>query len=132
MRNTMADNAASGMYARAPVKKTRINTMIATVTKSDSWLRPPALSTICVFVGLPLTTKVPDSPANIGQCQTDQVGILAESIVVERGKGARGRCALGQDDHEHRKGRRKQRGHDWPAPVDLGQTEVGDHSERLR
>ena len=28
-----------------------------------SWLRPPALSTICVLVGLPLTTKVPDNAA---------------------------------------------------------------------
>ena len=28
-----------------------------------SWLVPPALSTIWVLVGLPLTTKVPESPA---------------------------------------------------------------------
>ena len=28
-----------------------------------SWLRPPALSTTCVLVGLPLTTKVPDNAA---------------------------------------------------------------------
>ena len=28
-----------------------------------SWLRPPALSTICVLVGLPLTTKVPENAA---------------------------------------------------------------------
>ncbi len=28
-----------------------------------SWLRPPALSTICALVGLPLTTNVPENAA---------------------------------------------------------------------
>ena len=39
--------------------------------------------------------------ANIGQGQTDQVGVLAETLVVARGISAGGRRALRQDDHEH-------------------------------
>jgi hypothetical protein len=35
----------------------------ALVVSWASWLRPPALSATCVWVGLPLTTKVPDNAA---------------------------------------------------------------------
>ena len=36
---------------------------MAAVVSWASWLRPPALSSVCVLVGLPLTTKVPESAA---------------------------------------------------------------------
>ena len=71
--------------------------------------------------------------ANIGQGQTDQVGVLAETLAVARGIGAGGRRALRQDDHEHRKGRRNQGRDDGASSsrpwADPG---VADHSERLR
>ena len=35
----------------------------ALVVSWASWLRPPALSVTCVWVGLPFTTKAPDSAA---------------------------------------------------------------------
>ena len=35
----------------------------AAVVSWASWLRPPALSTIWVLVGLPLTTNVPENAA---------------------------------------------------------------------
>jgi hypothetical protein len=45
------------------VSSTRtINTTTAAASW-DSWLRPRALSTICVLVGLPLTTNVPENAA---------------------------------------------------------------------
>ena len=37
--------------------------MIPAVESIASWLRPPALSTIWVLVGLPFTTNVPVNPA---------------------------------------------------------------------
>ncbi len=65
-----------------------------------------------------------ETGANIGQSQPDQVGVLAEILVVARGKGAGGRGALCQDDDEHRERRWNQRRHDWPVPVDRWQTEM--------
>ena len=64
IRNTIDASTASGMYCRGFVRNnSTIKTMNA-VTNCESWLRPPALSTICVFVGLPFTTNVPDKPAD--------------------------------------------------------------------
>ncbi len=37
----------------------------AAVVSWASWLRPPALSTICALVGLPLTTNVPENAATV-------------------------------------------------------------------
>jgi hypothetical protein len=54
------------------------------MTAIDSWLRPPALSTNCVLVGVPLSTKVPDRPTPIELhdyiCQT----LILLSIAIER------------------------------------------------
>ena len=59
MRKTTAASTALGMYDSGAVRKSRtMPTTIAIVT-CDTWLLPPALSTIWVLVGLPLTTNVP-------------------------------------------------------------------------
>ena len=47
--------------------------------------------------------------ADVGQPQADEVGVLAEPLVVAGSVGARGGRALGQDDHEHHKGGGQQR-----------------------
>ena len=63
IRKTTDESTASGMYWRGLVRNSRTITTMPTVVSDATWLRPPALSTICVFVGLPLTTNVPDRPA---------------------------------------------------------------------
>ena len=63
IRNTTEASTASGMYWSGFVRNSSTIATIPTVARAETWLRPPALSTICVFVGLPLTTKVPESPA---------------------------------------------------------------------
>jgi hypothetical protein len=45
------------------VAKSRTNSTTAPVVSWASWLRPPAPSTICVWVGLPLTTNAPENAA---------------------------------------------------------------------
>jgi hypothetical protein len=45
------------------VSSTKTISTTAKAVSWDSWLRPPALSTICVLVGLPLTTNVPENAA---------------------------------------------------------------------
>ena len=75
-----------------------------------SWLRPPAPSTICVLVGLPFTTKVPDRPAAaLASAEADEVDVLVERLVVLRRVGARRRRALGEDHDEDRHGGAQQR-----------------------
>jgi len=76
------------------------------------------------LVGLPHDEGSGQASANIGQGQTDQIGVLAETLVVARGKGAGGRRALCQDDHEQSKGRGNQSRYEWPAPLHCGQTQV--------
>ena len=51
------------MYDSGTVRNSRTTTTTAAVVSCASWLLPPALSTISVFVGLPLTTNVPEMPA---------------------------------------------------------------------
>ena len=63
MRNTTEASTAFGMEASGPVRKSRTTATIAPAVSWAIWLRPPALSTISVLVGLPLTTKVPVMPA---------------------------------------------------------------------
>ena len=63
MRKTTAARAASGRYASGPVSSTRTTRTTAEAVSGASWLRPPALSTICALVGLPLTTNVPENAA---------------------------------------------------------------------
>ena len=45
------------------MNSTRTIRTTAAAVSWDSWLRPPALSVICVLVGLPLTTNVPVNAA---------------------------------------------------------------------
>ena len=63
MRNTTAESTAFGMYCNGTVRNSSTTTTITAVVSDASWLLPPAPSTICVFVGLPFTTNVPDRPA---------------------------------------------------------------------
>ena len=63
IRNTTAASTAFGMYERGTVRNRSTTTTMTPVVSCEIWLRPPALSTISVFVGLPLTTNVPESPA---------------------------------------------------------------------
>ena len=83
----------------------------AAVTSCASWLRPPAVSTIAVLVGLPLTTNVPDETgADVGHGQADKVDVLVE-LVVELGRvGARRGGALRHDDDEDGERRRGELG----------------------
>ena len=63
MRNTTDASTAVGMYCSGLVRKSR-TTRTITAGRQARELAPAAPpSTICVLVGLPLTTKVPDSPA---------------------------------------------------------------------
>ena len=64
IRNTIEASTASGRYCRGFVRNSNTIRTMNAVTNCESWLRPPALSTICVFVGLPFTTNVPDRPAD--------------------------------------------------------------------
>ena len=63
MRKTTAARTAFGIQASGLVRKSRTTRTTTPVVSWASWLRPPALSTISVFVGLPLTTNVPEMPA---------------------------------------------------------------------
>ncbi len=89
IRKTTAARAAIGMEVRGPVSVSRTASTTAVVVSEASWLRPPALSTIWVLVGLPLTTKVPgDCGDDVRGAQRDQVGLLAEGLLVPHGVGA--------------------------------------------
>jgi hypothetical protein len=57
IRKTTAASAAIGRYASGPVANSRTQTTTALAVSWASWLRPPALSTICVCVAPPLTTN---------------------------------------------------------------------------
>ena len=64
---TGANNGLTGDLEKLRIGRA-VYTLLAdviAVTSGDSWVRPPALSTICDCVGLPLTTKVPERPAPI-------------------------------------------------------------------
>ena len=63
MRKTIAARAAVGRLASGRVSRSKTTTTTALVVSEASWLRPPALSATCVWVGLPFTTKVPDNAA---------------------------------------------------------------------
>ena len=63
MRKTTAASAATGRAASGPVSRTSTTRTTAAAVSGESWLRPPALSTICALVGLPLTTNVPVNAA---------------------------------------------------------------------
>src|SRR6476620_9069108 len=63
IRNTTVESTASGMYWSGLVRNSSTTSTTPAQVSDASWLRPPAPSTICVLVGLPLTTKVPDTPA---------------------------------------------------------------------
>jgi len=63
MRKTIAARAAMGRLASGPVSSSSTMSTTALVVSWASWLRPPALSATWVWVGLPLTTKLPDSAA---------------------------------------------------------------------
>src|SRR6478752_3125975 len=63
IRNTTVDSTASGMYWSGLVRNSSTTSTTPAQVSDASWLRPPAPSTICVLVGLPLTTNVPDTPA---------------------------------------------------------------------
>jgi len=45
------------------VSSAAVRSTTAAAVSCASWLRPPALSTICALVGLPLTTKVRENAA---------------------------------------------------------------------
>ena len=51
------------MYWSGLVRNSRTIRTTPAVVRQASCVRPPALSTISVFVGLPLTTNVPVRPA---------------------------------------------------------------------
>jgi hypothetical protein len=63
MRKTTEARTAFGRYSSGRVRKSSTISTTPAVVRQVSWVRPPALSAICVFVGLPLTTNVPDRPA---------------------------------------------------------------------
>ena len=63
MRNTTAASAASGSPPSRPVATAHTTPTTTTAASCATWLRPPAPTTICVFVGLPLTTNVPVTAA---------------------------------------------------------------------
>ena len=83
IRNTTAASTALGMYWSGSVRNSSTTSTTAAVVSCDTWLRPPALSTIWVLVGLPLTTKVPVRPAaSVGGTEADQVDVLGERLLV--------------------------------------------------
>ena len=85
------------------MSSTRTIRTTAEAVSWDSWLRPPALSTICALVGLPLTTNVPENAAAaLAAPRPTRSAVLAERLLVLDGVGPGGGRALGQDDHEHR------------------------------
>ena len=63
MRKTTDASTALGMYCSGLVRNSSTMSTMTAVVRLETWLRPPAPSTIWVLVGLPLTTKVPDRPA---------------------------------------------------------------------
>ena len=88
MRNTIEASTAFGMYCSGAVRNTSTMMTMAPAASWASWLRPPALSTICVLVGLPLTTYEPLSvDGDLGEAEPDEVGVLAERLVVLGGVG---------------------------------------------
>ena len=90
-------------------------------------LRPPALSTICVLVGLPLTTNVPgQARGEVRQRQADQVDVLVVTLLVARRVGPRGGGALRQDDDEHRERDGRQQGGDVRSSSTAGRPKVGN------
>ena len=95
-----------------PVRKSSTTTTIAAAVSCAIWVRPPALSTISVLVGLPLTTNVPEKlAATLAVAETDEVDVLVEAVGVLHRVGARRGRALGEDDDTSEIDRRQQ-GHD--------------------
>ncbi len=63
IRKTIPASTALGMLVRTAVKNSTTSSTIRAMVRLESWVRPFWSSRICVFVGLPLTTKVPLRPA---------------------------------------------------------------------
>ena len=63
MRKTIAPRTARGISVSTLVKNSATRSTIADIVRLASCVRPFCSSRISVLVGLPLTTKVPDSPA---------------------------------------------------------------------
>ena len=61
--NTIAPSTQIGRNFSGPVRNNSTTPTVAAVAKCANWLLPPAVSTMAVWVGLPLTTKVPLRPA---------------------------------------------------------------------
>ena len=127
IKKTTAESTASGMNSKGPVRKRSTRRTITLVVICANWLCPPALSTICVLVGLPLTTKAPVSPApNVGEAEAHQVNVLAEAFVVTGGIGSRRRGALGQDYHKYGEGCGQELHEEADAQVHVGQAHRRD------
>ena len=63
MMKTTDASTALGMYESGFVRNSRTTSTTRAVVSCEIWLRPPALSTISVLVGDPLTGNVAESPA---------------------------------------------------------------------
>ena len=63
MMKTMEPSTQRGKYCTGLVRNEQHHSDDTAVHICANWLRPPELSTIAVWVGLPLTTKVPLMPA---------------------------------------------------------------------
>ena len=63
MRNTIAASTAFGMSVSSPVRNRTTTRTTSDMVMLATWVRPFCSSRIWVLVGLPLTTKVPVSPA---------------------------------------------------------------------
>src|SRR4051794_37782352 len=124
IRNTTVESTASGMYWSGLVRNSSTTSTTLAHVSDASWLRPPAPSTICVLVGLPLTTNVPDTPAAAlaRPRPTRSTSSLNRSPYLAA--NAREGGALGKDHDEDRE-RGGGEGRGVGAPVDIGQPEVG-------
>ncbi len=61
--NTMPARVALGMFVSRLVKNSANSSTTAAMVMLATWVRPRCWSRIWVLVGLPFTTKVPDTPA---------------------------------------------------------------------
>ena len=110
MMKTTEARTAFGMYDSGPVRNSRTTTTIAAAVSCEIWVRPPALSTISVFVGLPLTTNVPVMPAAAFATPSPiEVDVLLEAVRVLHRVGPGRRGALGEDDDDERDDGRQER-----------------------
>ena len=126
IRNTTEASTAFGMYWSGLVRNSRTMMVMAPVA---TWASSAAATGAVDHLGLGGAAvhgeRAREAGGHAGQAETDEVGVLAERLVVLRRVGARCGRALGQDEHEDGEGGGHQLA-DLGQRDALGEAEIGE------